>query len=212
MGKNIIFPDWILIFSPNKFSHFLNTKLTTILKYKWPFIIVMERSSWYFQPISPYFHSTTIKFKQFFASFFLFLVFGRTLMLCAACEIYEALSAILWEVSRQRAPIFFRDHFLIVFLQQLIVQSWTQSKREWCGRCFLNCELIFGRRLSFLNQTSILSVLHLIGGNFVVTHQHWFGGSIMIKGSRLFQLFVHILLFAAFEAGTTHFHSIHLSL
>ena len=130
----------------------------------------------------------------------------------SACEIYEALSAILWEVSRQRAPIFFRDHFLIVFLQQLIVQSWTQSKREWCGRCFLNCELIFGRRLSFLNQTSILSVLHLIGGNFVVTHQHWFGGSIMIKGSRLFQLFVHILLFAAFEAGTTHFHSIHLSL
>ena len=27
-------------------------------------------------------------------------------------EIYEALSAILWEVGRERAPIFSRDHFL----------------------------------------------------------------------------------------------------
>ena len=41
----------------------------------------------------------------------------------SACEIYEALSAILWDVGRQRAPIFFRDHFLRVFLKLLIVQS-----------------------------------------------------------------------------------------
>ena len=41
----------------------------------------------------------------------------------SVCEIYEALSAILWDVGRQRAPIFFRDHFLRVFLKLLIVQS-----------------------------------------------------------------------------------------
>ena len=59
-------------------------------------------------------------------------------MLCAVCEIYEALSAILWEVSRQRAPIFFWDHFGGVFLQQLIAQSSTQSQRE----CYMKDTLI----------------------------------------------------------------------
>ena len=69
-----------------EFSHFSNTKLTTILQHK-SFVIAMVRSSWYFQPFTPYFWSTTIHFKQFFASFSLFWCLEK-LWCCVLCARY----------------------------------------------------------------------------------------------------------------------------
>ena len=100
--ENIIFPNWIWIFSQRtEFSHFFDTCDF------FPYL----KENWNQYQLSAIFHLFFKKkhWQCFRAKYILHL---KKIDTVSACEIYEALSAILWEVGRERAPIFSRDHFL----------------------------------------------------------------------------------------------------